>query len=114
MAFGIELRRADGSVALRNTETFARLVHVETLAHDFNGTFSVPQFDEDRGMFYVQFEVTEHTRAGSSLAVAGPVILPSLAWDESLKEMSVTPATIPAGWFPKADANYQIHFLHFK
>lgn len=113
MSYGIELRRADGSLALSSVETFARLVHVETLAHAFSGTFSVPAFDDQLGMFYAQFEVTDLTADGETSPGVN-VILGSLSWNNATKVMTVAPPVIPAAYFHQAASNYEINFIHFR
>lgn len=118
MAYGIEFRRADGSVVLEQDETFARLVHIETVAHNFSGTFVVSGFDSDKGMFYVQTEFSPLiNRYTGDPVIARPIIgatiLPSLSWENTAKTMTVSPPVIPSGWpHDYAKPNYQIVFIH--
>lgn len=119
--FGFEIYRSDGSLALSTRESILRLVHIESISGTFNGTFSVPDFNaiEDdglfigRGFFYVQYDIRGESDAPGQPAF-GTMILPSLNWDNSAKEMSVQPASIPSGWPFRARPNYDIIFCHFR
>jgi hypothetical protein len=120
MTHGIEFRRADGSVVLEQDETFAGVIATRTRNQGFSGTISVPNFDSDKGMFYVQFEVrgegygmpgqTESDR----YPVYGAAILPDLSWNNSSKEMTVTPADVPPSWLRATKPNYTIVFIHYR
>ena len=124
--YGFEIRRADGSLALSTRETVLRLVHVETVSADFNGSFSVPDFDAiqdgseftGKGFFYVQQRVLPYSQsfgvAIQTNTALGAEILPSLNWSNSNKTMTVVPAAIPSGWIPNLRTEYDIIFMHFR
>lgn len=119
MTYGIRFTRADGSVALELDETFAGLIHSESLPYDFIGTFGVPDFDSDKGMFYVQFELVPRGYGGwftldARVPIYGAAILPSLSWDNTAKVMTVAPASIPAQFPILAQPDYTVLFLHYR
>ena len=118
MAYGIEFRRADGSVVLEADETFAGVIHTETVAQDFSGTFSVPAFDDAKGMFYVQFEVVNELLGFGGVALdfhtIGAALIPTLSWNNTTKEMTVTPASIPSNWERRTRPNFQVIFIHYR
>jgi len=124
MSYGLELRRADGTLALSSRETLFRLVHAEKCADNFTGTFSVPTFDTGgtfqddtaKGFFYVQYEISPMPDSFNLHRPAiGSITLPSLNWDNATKVMTVAPANIPAGWPSSFGArpSYEIIFMHF-
>ena len=125
--FGLEIYRADGSLALSTRETVLRLVHIERIAGTFAGTFSVPEFDADvvgglftgQGFFYVQYDVRNRSNnpiinGPGDQPILGTMLLPSLSWNNSTKLMTVAPAVIPAGWPFGARPNYDVVFCHFR
>lgn len=122
MAYGIQFRRADGSVVLEQDETFAGIIHVQRLAQDFTGTFSVPKFDADydaatglftgKGMFTTTFECLTTTNNGSLFARAESAIRPELSWNNQTKVMQVTAPAPPSGWTDPSP--YRIIFIHYR
>ena len=121
MAYGLELRRPNGTVSLTTRETIFRFVHIERVAGTFSGSFSVPEFDAvesggvftGSGFFYVQYILLEQVVGGNRVAEYGASILPTLFWNNTAKTMTVTPASIPSGW-PNPRPDYDIIFLHFR
>lgn len=125
--YGIEIFRADGRLALSTRETLFRLVHREKCAGDFAGTFAVPGFDGDetagtfdaKGFFYVQYEISPRGygfggSGDTTQPTTGSILLPSLAWDNTTKIMSVTPANVPSGWPFQTRPDYEVVFMHFR
>jgi hypothetical protein len=113
MSYGFEFRDADGNIRLSVTEAMPRVIHEERVAHDFSGTFSVPAFDSDQGMFYITpAAYIWYDSTGRDTVVVNPFRGPSLSWDNSTKVMTVTPVSLPAG-FPlgTSPADYWIVFL---
>lgn len=55
MSFGFQTFDAGGVPVFTLDESLPRLVRSVRVAHDFSGTIHVPEFDLNRGMFYVAF-----------------------------------------------------------
>lgn len=122
MAYGLEINKPNGSIALSTRETVLRFVHIERIAGNFNGTFSVPNFDAiesggiftGRGFFYVQYVIRGASTPSNFFPVYGAMILPSLFWNNTTKVMTVSPASIPATWPRRTVPDYDIIFIHFR
>lgn len=122
--YGFEIYRPSGALSLSTRETLLRLVHIERCAADFDGTFSVPEFDaietatpgifSGQGFFYVQYRIgrrDDPDRAGDA-ATLGSILNPGLDWDNSTKQMTVTPIPIYRSGVRRTD--YEIIFMHFR
>jgi hypothetical protein len=133
MSYGVQMFDAGGNTRLDTDETFTRLIHIEKLPSTFNSTFDVPEFDDTRGLFYVVYFMHKlrsgaggiFTRQADSYTPMRVNLdrlgwnsnsLPGLFWDNTLKRMTVTAASLPAGFSTGTDiaiADYAIIFLHY-
>lgn len=132
MSYGIEFRNADGSLSLRLDECFPQTVYQEKFSGDFSGNINIPEFDSDRGMFYVEFRMVKHSQIGgvftplADSAVRGfgaglynaimtnPVGVPSLSWNNSTKTMTISPAVDLGFGYTPTRSPYFLRCLHFK
>lgn len=117
MSYGVRMYDSTGAIKLASDETFSRLVHIERLPPLFNGTFSVPAFDDNRGLFYPMFSFEPYTKPflGTFFQTNSHAI-PVLNWNNSTKVMTVAPASLPPGWNAAGDTGnpgFAIVFLHF-
>lgn len=119
MTYGVRMFDSGGDLRLDVDETFTRLVHVERFAAGFAGTFSVPEFDDTKGLFYYTFFVK---RLIDSIGLptpyysVNPHALPPLSWNNTTKVMTVSVHTLPPGWegVLTNDPDYAIVFLHYR
>lgn len=108
--YGAKFTNASGLYSLEPDETYTRVVHEELVPLGFSGTFSVPDFDDTKGMFYVTFD-----SGGSGGFAFNPFALPNLQWDNTAKTMTVTPATLPPGFMNTSiEQGKRIVFLHYR
>jgi len=129
----MELRNADGSLVLESDETFTRVVHTAPVLGDFSGVISVPAFDDTKGLFYVSYRLMKFnvdggvrladsadwsTTSGSrTRSAVHPAAMPTLAWANGPKEMTITPSALPGAWprYGSGDRpDYTIIFLHYR
>lgn len=118
----IVLRNAAGHEIMTLDEAMPRFIHGRRLAYDFDGSFSVPDFDSNRGMFFwapcvmkvgwydpnlVDFMIYPF-RLGDGVPDADPEFtgfgfhdsaMPTLAWNNATKVMTVTPSAVYQNWW---------------
>lgn len=135
MAYGFEFKDVDGKVILDNTRTGVRLIHTFEKDGLFNGVVSVPNFDINKGAYFVKLFISAYDWASTARYVvdysdanAFPFddtqegywfgsydpMTPQLSWDNTNREMSITPAPdlSPDHNFPDRPS-YQVKFFHY-
>jgi len=135
MAYGFEFKDSDGKVFLDVTKTGVRLVDSFEKDGLFSGSVSVPNFDSDKGAFFVKVfisaynwasyarfveEYTDSTVFPFNDTVDGywfgsyDPMTPQLTWDNNTKQMSILPAPdlSPNHRFPDRPS-YQVKFFHY-
>jgi len=132
MAYGFEFKRSDGEIYLDSTESAIRLVKTIDVSRTFSGNISVPEFSINKGSFFLKPVFTAYYFVDDSIAsysdpifpvgsggapvayyfTTGQYQRPTLQWNESTKQMSVTPS---ASWVPSPEvaADFQIKFFHY-
>lgn len=124
MTYGFEVNDNLGNLALNSSVSTVRIVHQRFCTWDYNSSFSVPNFDSNKGEFYMRphFTVAEapdkfygsyviaSTGTNYNFDFQGTQILhystcgwlltfpamskPTFSWNNSTKMMSVTPAAV--------------------
>lgn len=113
MSYGFEFRDAAGAIRLSINEAMPRVIYQQRVLHSFSGSFSVPEFDSDYGMFYIApSAVIIFNDDGTTFVTMNPYRAPTLEWNNSTRTMTVTPAQLPVG-FPGSTTGsaYWIVFL---
>ena len=124
MAYGVKIMGPGGVLRLDEDETFTRVVATVKKGASFSGTFSVPDFDDTKGLFHVSYFVNkwDSGAAADSLTPMNTIYrgfvfeetsLPSLNWNNSTKVMTVTPVSWPAGWTYYNASDYVVTFIHW-
>jgi hypothetical protein len=116
MSYGFEIKNDAGDVVLDNTDTTARVIHIEYVPYSTTSTrqFTVSNFDSNNGFYYVRPHVTPSVLAGDYSAAdphdsvtdlnkrfdlddkfyiefSGGHVEASLSWNNSSKVMTVGP-----------------------
>ena len=136
MTVGFKFFNADESVGLDLFTNFTKLIYIEYFDRTFNGTRSIPDFDDQKGVFsilmthhkgnFVAFPTTVND-SGSTLAdTAGsgnssfgvfttcdPTSQPSLAWDNTSKILTLSPSTSSDPQIAGV-GDYYIRAYHYK
>jgi len=134
MTVGFKFFNADESVGLDLFTNFTKLIYIEYFDRTFNGTRSIPDFDDQKGVFsilmthhkgtYVSFPTTTND-SGSTLAdndgssgvthftTCDPTSQPNLAWNNTSKILTLSPS---AGSDPQLAGvgDYYIRAYHYK
>lgn len=129
MTYGVQMFDSTGALRLDVNETFTRIVHVEKKAWNFTGTFSVPEFDDTVGLFFVSFYVVKfrididvQMPPDTSFSAhdylhlrINPHAIPDLHWNNDTKTMTVAPHSLPSGFELRGDVDppYAIVFIHY-
>jgi len=124
MSHGFEFRNAAGNVSITMDDAMPRLVHSQRFANGFSGTISVPDFDSDKGMFYVSpcavrqtgpYNLTRDDTAdypdSFTISCNGKMI-PDLSWDNTTKVMTINPTVFPYYW-PSNEPYFYDYYLNF-
>lgn len=126
MTYGLRIFGAGGALRLDDDETFTRVVATVKQNASFSGTFSVPDFDDTKGMFHVSYltnkfyGVTQSAVPDSTplSAYVFPVVegtsLPSLNWNNTTKVMTCAPVAWPSGWTFANASDYVVTFIHYR
>jgi len=127
MAYGVKIMGPGGVLRLDEDETFTRVVATVKKGASFSGTFSVPDFDDTKGLFHVsyfvnKFDIYTWTALADSAnpmrdyrdhLVWNETSLPSLSWNNTTKVMSATPVSWPTGWSNENPSDYVVTFIHW-
>jgi hypothetical protein len=130
MSHGIQFFTSSGQLVIEADETFTRVIYSEKKLSNFNGTISVPNFNDTKGMFYVSYyalkvnNVTRVALADNTLFTSSefvniginPHALPNLIWNNTTKLLTVTPHSLPTSFETWGAKNppYEITFIHNK
>jgi hypothetical protein len=128
VTYGLQLFGPDGSLRLDSDETFTRLVAVHSFAWDFTGTVSVPDFDDQKGLFFVNSVLAKvdyvskvtlpdsHTplRAYQDSLSAVDGSFPTVHWNNTTKVLTLSPVVWPPGWSTYDPSDYSIVFIHYR
>lgn len=128
MSYGVKIFGPGGVLRLDEDETFTRVVATVKQNYDFTGTFSVPDFDDTKGLFHVSYFInkfdiyvdaalpdnTSPLDAFSDYLVFEMTSLPSLSWNNTTKLMTVAPVTWPPGWTRTNKSDYVVTFIHYR
>lgn len=129
MSYGVLIRSAAGAIQVDEDETLSRLVTSIVVEGDFNGTINVPEFDDTKGLFTVTFDLMKWRTSDNSqwpddasfnidyLHVrSNEFMFPSLLWNNSLKQLSVTQGELPNGFIPNGTPRprYRVTFYHYR
>lgn len=120
MSYGFEFRDADGIERLKITESLPRVIHSVRLESNYSGSFTVPEFSVNDGMFYFAPVAVKLRSASGGLALSttdldSPALystppyyayylvpkvsaFPTVTWDEPTKTATVTPSSLPSDW----------------
>lgn len=127
--YGFRTFKSTGDSSLEPYETFARLLHIEYKSFNFSGTFSLPSFDDTKGIFVVDYDMCKVSIASDTKLADNTAFndyigvtshgygLPGLLWNNTTKIMTVTPASLPSGFIDRYATyypNYRIVFLHYR
>jgi len=135
MTVGFKFFNADESVGLDLFTNFTKLIYIEYFDRTFNGTRSIPDFDDQRGVFsilmthhkgtFVQFP-TSTNDSGSTLAdnagaggyagtftACDPTSQPSLVWNDTSKILTLSPSTSSDPQLAGV-GDYYIRAYHYK
>lgn len=124
---GLDIRDSTGVSMLGPYGTFTR--HVATIYKDnnFSGTISVPNFDDTKGTFVINWSLEKHGLNSAQVAktvgwettpakavMADSTDLPTLNWNNTTKLLTVTPN--PSAWANTTEitSGYHIVFLHYR
>ena len=125
--YGVRTRNADGRLAVDVDETVLRYVTSRLFGPNFNGTYHVPRFSENRGWYFLEPLLYKFDNFGgrrvsddTSLSVRGTSVRnriapsgrlsnrrPTLDWDEASKTMTVQTHSQTTG-------DWRIVFVHYK
>lgn len=126
MAYGIKIFGPGGTLRLDDDETFTRVVATVKQNASFSGTFSVPDFDDTKGMFHVSYFINKYDGSTSSAvsdstplsASVFPICegtsLPTLNWNNTTKVMTCSPVVWPSGWTTRNPSDYVVTFIHYR
>ena len=128
MSYGVKIFGPGGVLRLDEDETFTRVVATVKQNYDFTGTFSVPDFDDTKGLFHVsyfinKFDVAVDAALPDSTTPLDPLTdylvfemtsLPSLSWNNTTKLMTVSPVVWPSGWTQLNKSDYVVTFIHYR
>lgn len=112
MSYGFEFRDANGRTSLKLEESLPRIVHAQRFEPGYSGSFTVPDFSINTGMFYYTPCISKRTLYFTKLADNTPLNSivgghfftanaygqPELTWTELTKTMTITPYTLPTNW----------------
>lgn len=130
MAIGFEIRDNTGKVMVSTDDSLPRVFRTQRFAYDYSGSFSVPEFDDNYGMFYVtpcvfmmgliggvvtRWPDTESlSGTGEKNFMVHVAGIPTITWNNTTKIMSITPASMPTGWprFTNHRPDYYISFIN--
>lgn len=128
MSYGFEFRRADGQVFLNSEYNGIRLVDSFDIGRNFSGVISVPDFSINNGAWFVKPSLTfQDSNTGSVIgygsnpfnyavytfgtkSTLGHADRADLSWDESTKEMTITPISSPIGG---TRVDFKLRFFHY-
>lgn len=128
MSYGLELRDAAGNLEVFGLRKLTRLIRTLHLAYDFSGTVSVPGFDDRIGAitfypkFTLYFQNPNYPFPVSRKPYGTPMgdqtyrittstgMLPTFAWNNSSKVLTVTPAQYGGADRP----DYVLNMVHYK
>lgn len=127
MAYGVKIFGPGGTLRLDDDEAFTRVVATVKKNYDFSGTFSVPDFDDTKGLFHVsylinKFDISSNTAIPDNTSPLGAfdnfafdiTSLPTLSWNNTTKVMTVSPVVWPTGWTIWNKSDYVITFIHYR
>lgn len=128
MAYGVKIFGPGGTLRLDDDETFTRVVATVKQNYDFTGTFSVPDFDDTKGLFHVSYfinkfdvyvnaalpDTTTPLNEFRDVLVFEMTSLPSLSWNNTTKRMTVSPVVWPSGWTQLNKSDYVVTFIHYR
>jgi len=127
MSYGFKTWNGNGLVGIDSTEVAVRYVATVLFERTFSGTISVPDFDSNRGSFYLnpytyKWNLSNNTLVAESTNTATGIIevehsyradgglrtnpRPTLSWNNSTKLLSVTNNGTYSPW--------RVLFLHHK
>ena len=135
MTVGFKFFNADESVGLDLFTSFTKLIYIEYFDRTFNGTRSIPDFDDQKGVFsilmthykgaFVGFPTTTNdsasTRAdndglsgdSNGFTTCDPTSQPSLAWNNTSKVLTLSPSTSSDPMLAGV-GDYYIKAYHYK
>lgn len=130
MSYGLQTTNSNGTIGINSDEVAVRFISSVKLNRTYSGVISVPNFDSNRGTYFltpyvIKYKFDTSVRVADSTPLGGGTYVnlmnqygtanvtrfsspkPTLSWDNTTKQMTVTASASALG-------DYKLSFLHYK
>lgn len=127
MSHGFQILDRNGRTLLDSKSTGMRWVYRRVFDADFQGTHTISDYDSSRGVFFLRKHLAIMSGQNSQFVspggdvtntsygmegASGRYVNPTLAWNNSTKKMTHTPATASSNLHERR-VNYELICLHY-